>query len=132
MYRAEPRDSIHALVLLAAFPAFWLVRTYWAPPGAPEDRAERQEHLERTLASIWGQGRPDVAGDEVMTELVSHLQFAVHILPVFCLFRHVLRAPDPIHRFAATLAYPKWKTIIVDIIDNNADKDGNGRTMCIG
>ncbi|MFI4894145.1 MAG: hypothetical protein ACIAQ0_12030 [Phycisphaerales bacterium JB058] len=47
----------------------------------PEDRAGRQEHFERTLASIWGQGRPDVAGDEVMTELVSHLQFAVHMPP---------------------------------------------------
>lgn len=42
--RAVPawvRGVAGALVLLAAFPAFWLVRTYWAPPGAPEDRAER-------------------------------------------------------------------------------------------
>ncbi len=47
----------------------------------PEDRAEREELLERTLASIWGQGRDDLASDEVMTELVSHLQFAVHMPP---------------------------------------------------
>lgn len=47
----------------------------------PEGREARQEHLERTLAGVWGLGKPEVAGDEVMTELVSHLQFAVHLPP---------------------------------------------------
>ena len=47
----------------------------------PQDRAERQEYLDRTLASIWGQGRANVAADEVISELVSHLQFAVHMPP---------------------------------------------------
>ncbi len=47
----------------------------------PDDRAARQEKLERVLAGIWGLGKPEVAADEVMTELVSHLQFAVHLPP---------------------------------------------------
>ncbi|GLK53336.1 winged helix-turn-helix domain-containing protein [Maricaulis virginensis] len=41
--RAVPawvRGVVGALVLLAAFPVFWLVRDRIAPPGAPADRAE--------------------------------------------------------------------------------------------
>lgn len=47
----------------------------------PEDGAARREALERTLAGIWGLGRPEIPADEVMTQLVSHLQFAVHLPP---------------------------------------------------
>lgn len=47
----------------------------------PEDGAARREALERTLAGIWGLGKPETPADEVMTQLVSHLQFAVHLPP---------------------------------------------------
>lgn len=42
--RAMPvwlRAAIGALVLFGAFPVFWLARTYLAPPGEPEVRANR-------------------------------------------------------------------------------------------
>nr|WP_272214572.1 acyclic terpene utilization AtuA family protein [Marinicella sp. W31]MDC2880196.1 acyclic terpene utilization AtuA family protein [Marinicella sp. W31] len=49
------------------------------------------------------------------------LQFAMYILPVFRLFRHVLRTPAPIHELFAILSHSQRKTIIGIIINNLTD-----------
>lgn len=47
----------------------------------PESDAARREHLERTLAGVFGQNNTEISADELMPRLVSHLQFAVHLPP---------------------------------------------------
>lgn len=52
-----------------------------ADKDLPVGRAARQEKFERVLAGIWGLGKPETAAGDVMPELVSHLQYAVHLPP---------------------------------------------------
>lgn len=66
----------------------------------PNGREARQDRFERVLAGIWGLGKDETAADEVMTELVSHLQYAVHMPPGIV----VADANDPAWTAALALA----------------------------